>query len=517
MVKASFHDIPNNTSATWWTDPGLKKNVYHCLGCCLCVFYLGYDQSLLTGLQALPQWNAFFGSPSGNKLGLIAASIFLPSIVTAFIGDFIAYRYGRRYAIWIGSILILIGALVNALAVNLGMFIGGRIILGSGGALTKVGAPSLLQEIAHPRLRPSLAGLYYGFYYTGSLTSACLCIAGLYIKGNWGWRFPAIAQIVGPSLVLIITSTAPESPRFLIKNGKKEQALAVLTRYHANGAEGDPLVQWEYQEIVTALHEEELRPKTSYMDFFKTRGNLLRLATIVSLSWGTNWVGNGLVSYYLSPVLKSVGVTRPVEITGINAGLAVWNLCVAVTAGLNIDRFGRRRLAFVSIGGMFINYAIVMATSGTFAQTGNKSAGLAAIPFLFLFYGFYTLFWTPVPYPYSAEIMPYALRSKGLAIFTSVQNLGNTFNQFVNPIALKAIAWRYYGVYLGVLAVYFVIALVLYRESKGMTLEEISILYDYPLKGGRQQARETLGQQVAAETDHKVMDAKRDVEHLESA
>ncbi|WWC64939.1 uncharacterized protein I303_107553 [Kwoniella dejecticola CBS 10117] len=515
MTKAHFLDIPNNTAAAWWKDPGLRKNVFHCLGCCFCVFYLGYDQSLLTGLQAVPQWNAFFGSPSGNKLGLIAASIFLPSIVTAFIGDYIAYRHGRRWAIWIGSILIFIGALVNALATNLGMFIGGRVILGSGGALTKVGAPSLLQEIAHPRLRPSMAGLYYGFYYTGSLTSACLCIAGLYIPGNWGWRFPAIVQILGPSIVLAITVTAPESPRFLIKMGKNEQAMRVLTKYHANGATNDPLVQWEYEEIVAALHEEELRPKSSYMDFFRTRGNRLRLAAVISLSFGTNWVGNGLVSYYLSPVLKSVGVTQPVQITGINAGLAFWNLCVAVITGLNIDRFGRRPLAFTSIGGMFCSYAIVMALSAAFAQHHNQSAGLAAIPFLFLFYGFYTLFWTPVPYPYSAEILPYSLRSKGLAIFTSVQNIANAFNQFVNPIALKAIAWRYYAVYLAVLAVYFVIAFVLYRESKNLTLEEISVLYDYPLRGGREQARQALQRQVAHEASDKHGDAKGDFEHAE--
>jgi hypothetical protein len=58
------------------------------------------------------------------------------------------------------------------------------------------------------------------------------------------------------------------------------------------------------------------------------------------------------------------------------------------------------------------------------------------------YYGFYDIAWTPLPVPYTAEILPFELRTKGLAIFTSVGTMANAFNQFVNPIALQAIAWK---------------------------------------------------------------------------
>lgn len=107
---------------------------------------------------------------------------------------------------------------------------------------------------------------------------------------------PCLFQIAGPTLVLLITATAPESPRFLISRDRNERALAILGKYHANGDTSDPLVQWEYQEICTALAKEREMKKTSYLDFFRTRGNRKRLFVLCTLSVATNWAGNGIIS-----------------------------------------------------------------------------------------------------------------------------------------------------------------------------------------------------------------------------
>ncbi len=72
-------------------------------------------------------------------------------------------------------------------------------------------------------------------------------------------------MIIGPILVVSILIMAPESPRLMIKNGKDEQALNMLSKYHANGDVNDPLVKWEFQEIQQALELEELNNKTSYV------------------------------------------------------------------------------------------------------------------------------------------------------------------------------------------------------------------------------------------------------------
>lgn len=133
------------------------------------------DSSLLNGLQAIPAWNAYFGTPTGNWLGLFAASVYLPSFVFAFVGEQISNRYGRRVAIWVGTTILFIGGIWNAFATSSGQFIGSRIVIGSGGSIAKVAAPALLVEMAHPRLRPILGGVYYGLYYSGSFVSGCMC------------------------------------------------------------------------------------------------------------------------------------------------------------------------------------------------------------------------------------------------------------------------------------------------------------------------------------------------------
>lgn len=190
---------------------------------------------------------------------------------------------------------------------------------------------------------------------------------------------------------------------------------------------------------------------------------------------------------YLAPVLRQVGVTNPTQITGINGGLAGYNLVLALAAGLNVERIGRRPLFFAGFIGMFLSYCFVMGLSAGYANTGNSQMGVAVIPFLFFFESFQaygsieandismdSTISVSRPYlvsrpletlsysvligqdHYTTEILPYALRSKGLAIFTSVQNCANalsesyqasskswlTSDQFVNPIALAAITWR---------------------------------------------------------------------------
>jgi hypothetical protein len=81
-----------------------------------------------------------------------------------------------------------------------------------------------------------------------------------------------------------------------MKQGRIEEAHAMLAKYHANGDRDDPLVQLELREISAALEREEALKQVSFMDFTRTPGNRKRLWVLVMLAFSLNWMGNGIIS-----------------------------------------------------------------------------------------------------------------------------------------------------------------------------------------------------------------------------
>ncbi|KAH7127611.1 general substrate transporter [Dactylonectria macrodidyma] len=421
--------------------------MFHCVGLCGTLFFNGYDGSLFNGLQSIDQWQEYFNHPDPVTLGLMNSAGFLPGFIASFCGDRLAHYFGRRWSVWIGSVIVIVGAIVMSLSTNVGIFCAGRAVMGFGTYLALAVAPSLLQEIAHPRFRAQISCFLANktdtsIYYFAAIISAGTCMGCMSIVGDNSWRIPCWVQIVGPALTLIMTATMPESPRWLAKNDKADEAKRILIKYHANSTEDDPLVEYEFREICEALKDESVNNQTKYSDLVKGRGNIHRMAICLIVAVGTNWVGNGIVSYYLSPIMNSLGITSTITQLQTLLGLQFWNLIISTLAAIYVDRVGRRPLWLASTGGMLITFSVVMGLSAEYAKSSRKSVGAAAIPFLFLFYGSYDLAWTPLAYSYPVEIFPFSLRTKGQAIFIAVQTMAVSINTWVNPIALDALHWK---------------------------------------------------------------------------
>lgn len=186
--------------------------------------------------------------------------------------------------------------------------------------------------------------------------------------------------------------TASIGPRWLISQGRTEEARRILANTHASGDGDAPLIEYEVLEIETTLRAEmDAHASTGYIDMIKTRGNRRRLFISISLGVFAQWSGNGVVSYYLGLVLSTVGITSVTDQTLISAGLQIWNLIFAVGAAFSVDRLGRRMLFLASAATMLISYIIITGLSGSFAQTGTSSVGVAVIPFLFIYFAGYDI------------------------------------------------------------------------------------------------------------------------------
>ncbi|KAL1888145.1 hypothetical protein Sste5346_009755 [Sporothrix stenoceras] len=171
-------------------------------------------------------------SPSGSS------TLTIP--VTSFISSAVNGRWGRKPALAIGSILLIASGFVNAFANSTGIFIAGRVLIGCGGPFGKITAVALLQEIAHPRLRPCVlcrfpADTDNEFFFN------TLTISTLGWDSDWSWRFRrCLLQVVAPTI-------------WLVHHGKEDKALAILAKYHANGEVEDELIRYEYDEICYAI------------------------------------------------------------------------------------------------------------------------------------------------------------------------------------------------------------------------------------------------------------------------
>lgn len=123
-------------------------------------------------------------------------------------------------------------------------------------------------------------------------------------------------------------------------------------------------------------------------------------------------------------------------------------------------------------------YCLGISSIWCIATTGIKATGTAVVRFILIFSGFFDIAFTPLLYAYICEIWPYNLRARGLSIGLLSTQLAVFFNIFVNPFALKSIEWRYYFVYLGLLVIILFTIYLFYPETKGHSLEEMSMIFE---------------------------------------
>lgn len=294
-----------------------------------------------------------------------------------------------------------------------------------------------------------------------------------------------------PVLLLVPALLLPESPRWLISKMRHAEAREVLIKYHAGGDRDSVLIDFEMEEISRAIELEKYAAKnTTWSNLWETPGNRHRLFITITLGFFSQWNGVGVVSYYLSIVLTSVGITTDTKQTLINGFLQLWNLMCALFSAVIVDYAGRRMLFLTSGVGMLFSYVMITALSGSFANTGNDSTGIAMIPFLFIYYGFYDIAFTPLLFSYPAEIWNYMNRSRGLVVVQISSFLALIFNLFVNSIALENIAWKYYFVFLAVIIAVIITAYFAYPETRGHTLEEMALVFDKESAGDTEANRQ---------------------------
>lgn len=222
----------------------------------------------------------------------------------------------------------------------------------------------------------------------------------------------ALPSILQMSFVWFV----PESPRFLIAHGKVEKAHEVLAKVHANGDRDSEIVMLELQEIKDTIKLEQEFESNGWLELVKTKGNRHRLVILLSLGLFSQWSGNGLVSYYLKEIFDSIGITNSNTQLVINGCLQILNIIVATSQCFFVDKVGRRPLFLTATSGMLATFVVWTICSARYTLNGDKGAGNAVVAMIFLYYVFYNMAWSGLLVGYSAEILPYSIRAKGMTL-----------------------------------------------------------------------------------------------------
>ena len=142
----------------------------------------------------------------------------------------------------------------------------------------------------------------------------------------------------------------------MIYRERYEEARQILVKYHAGGDESSRLVDYEMAEISGAIELEKLTNETSYLDFFKTKGNRYRLFLLCIIPCNMQLSGMGMVSYYLNKVLDSVGITATHTQLYFNGGLSIYSFLIYIGMALLVEKIGRRKMFLVSLTGMLVAF-----------------------------------------------------------------------------------------------------------------------------------------------------------------
>lgn len=478
----------------WYKKPNMRLMYLWLFFCCMGVeMTSGFDSQLIGTLQFSTHFNKYFGDGYKDEndnfkikpslLGFVSSCYQLGSIIAVPIAPWFNQKYGRRWGIMAGSIIMVIGAVIQGFSQHVGMYIVARMILGAGILFAIISGSSLIGELSHPKERPVMTSLFNSSYFIGSILAAAITLKTVEINNDWAWRLPSLLQICPSAMQICTVFLLPESPRYLLSHDRDDEAFAILVKYHAEGDASSPLVQAEMAQIKSTIKLEMENQKQSWMSMFKTAGMRRRVLIAAFLGLFTQMSGNTLLSYYQDIMFDMMGFTDSYTKTRLNMANTCWSLLNATVFALFITRY-RRRLAFMSSSTSMTLCFIAMTICFYFlrqakdAGTSNQAAGRAALAFYYLYGPCYNLGNNALTYTYLIELFPYSVRSRGIGVQQIFGKLAGFFSNNVNPLALTAIGWKFFAIYCGWIAFEIIFQFIFYPETYGRTLEELAFLFE---------------------------------------
>ncbi|KAJ5255014.1 hypothetical protein N7497_007510 [Penicillium chrysogenum] len=446
----------------------------------------GYDTGIISGVLVV-LGNSLDGRPATSSekemiTSLCSGGAFIGAIFAGNTAD----RFGRKMAIYLGCILFIAGAVLQAAAYTIVQMAIGRLVIGFGVGCGAMVLPLYVAEIAPAKARGKLIGLNNMSITGGQVIS--YAIGAAFASVPHGWRYMVGLGGV-PAVVLgVLMPFCPESPRHLAYNGRRDEARVVLRKIYAKATEDQ--IDAVLLSICTACDQaREINESGSRFSKIKklhtVPSNLRALVSACGLMVISQLSGFNALMYYSATLFSLVGFDNPTAVGLVVAGT---NFIMTFVNMMVIDGMGRRKLLLSTVWGMSVGMVAIAVAfrwipinmeTMEVATTGISPAAIAVLVFIIWFVVFYGVSVGNTAWM-STDFFPLEVRAMG-TMWLTCSNWGA--NVIISSTFLSMMkAWTTSGAFgffaaicgLGYIWIYF-----FYPEVSGLVLEEVKEVFEH--------------------------------------
>jgi sugar porter (SP) family MFS transporter len=387
--------------------------------------------------------------------GVAVSSVLLGGFVGALVAGGFIRRLGERPTLLVTALLFIFGSVGSGLSESFVPWLVWRSVTGLAvGAGTMVG-PLYVSETAPAQIRGALVSTVQLTITIGIL---CSYLAGALWMGTGNWHWMLMVGAMPGVVMLLVVAAVPESPRWLLLQGRVAEAERAHQRL--SGGKGDPLPAGE-----------QAASDADWRDLFVGR-NVMVLVLATGLFAFANLSGIDAILYYAPTIFLEVGFGGTYGPILATVGIGTINVFATIIAVVLIDRLGRRPLL---IGGLIpMAASLLFLAAALLVGKGADWSNIAAITCLGLFVLAFGVSLGPLPYVLMSELFPLALRGPGMGIASASAWGVNILVSLTFPVLVEelgiALVFGFYGA-ISIAALLFVLALA--PETRGRPLELI--------------------------------------------
>ncbi|THG96260.1 hypothetical protein EW026_g5537 [Hermanssonia centrifuga] len=457
------------------------------------IFY-GWDIGLIGGVLALPAFKTYFGldkmsaSAQADLSGNIVAILQGGSFFGALSIGYLAGKFGRKPTLIASGIIYIIGSLIQALvgigtspAVALRVLYFSRFFAGIGVGMVSALAPMYVSESVPKSIRGRCTGMIQLANNIGIMLSFWVNYSASkdITVTNMQWRMPFIVQLVPGVIFIFLMAFQPESPRFLVENGKYDRAARSLAS--ASGCSpGDPSVLFTLEEIKADFEGKERTPLFKQLRMMgESRTTALRCFIPSLVMFWQQATGTNAINYFSPSIFASLGIsgtTSGLFATGVYG--VVKTISVALVLAFAVEGLGRKKCLLYGSLGQGAMMLWIGGYSGLHPQPTVVPASYVSIVAVYLYAVFYCIGWGPLGWVVAAEVAPNHVRTAALAVAIGVNWLFSFTVSKLTPIMLQKITYGTFltfGVFCLMMATWTYFCL---PETRGYALEDIRYLFE---------------------------------------